>query len=120
MQKLTIEQKRLKSQYQQRFQELKKSMMNYGEFERESHRYGSYYEPDPEEGSMNYRESNREPRRSYMHYKSPDSREGPDYDVPTSKRQKTESGNDTTEDDAGQCKYYIIITIVERDTGKYQ
>ena len=87
-QKLMTEQKKLEIQYERRFQELKRSMMNYrGE-------QGSYYGLDPEVGSiMNYRESERESRRSS------DSREGSDYDVPISKRRKTESSMDSMENE---------------------
>ena len=49
---------------------------------------------DPEEGSvMNYKESDRESQQSS------DSREGSDYDVPISKRMKTESSGDSLENE---------------------
>ena len=93
-QKLITEQKKREIQYERRFQELKRSMMNYRNSERER---GSYYELDPEEGSsMNYRESERESQR---YYGSSDSREGSDYDVPISKRRKTESSIDSLENE---------------------
>jgi hypothetical protein len=86
---------KLMIEYERRFQEFRKSMMDYRETE--PHRYGSYYELDPEEGAArNYRKSKREPRR---YYGSSDSREGSDYDVPSSKRKKTESSSDVMEDE---------------------
>ena len=93
IQKLMAEQKKFEIQYERRFQELKRSMMKYREFERE---HGSYYELDPEEGSeINYRESER------------DSREGSDYNVPISTQKETERSSDTMADDgdnAMHCK----------------
>lgn len=87
--KLMAAQKKLEFQYEQRFQELKKSMMNYSGSEREPQQYGSYYE-------------------SY-------SREVSDDDVPISKRKKTESDSDTKADDVDipvHCKFIISIIIM--------
>jgi hypothetical protein len=98
---------KLMIEYERRFQEFRKSMMDYRETE--PHRYGSYYELDPEEGAArNYRKSKREPRR---YYGSSDSREGSDYDVPSSKRKKTESSSDVMEDE---------ITNTTPRTGKFE
>ena len=94
IQKLMAEQEKFKNQYEQKFQEFKRSMTKYRELERE---HGSYHELDPEEGSaMNYRESEREARR---YYGSSDSRGGSDYDVPISKRRKTKSSIDSLENE---------------------